>query len=141
MTNEPTMAEKPKRTTNAELAQEIAALKADLKRLMGRTESRAEPEEMIYTVLHGSDEHAAHLGLRKATEEDGDYVIEGWTLDDITNYPPSVTPVYIKRILRQKVNNLISPVPVMQSRDPREPHYAPPMWDPSTSRPFRQITE
>ena len=130
------MATKP---TVADLQREIAVLKADLARLTGRPASRAEPEEQADYVEHGSDEHAALLGLRKATEEDGEFVIDGWALEDITTYPPSVTPEFLKRVLRQKVNELTTKMPVTQSVDPRKPHFAPVMWKPG--QPFRQITE
>lgn len=131
MANQPTM---------AEMERQIAELREQLAALSGRT-VRHDPTVQADYVARGSDEHAAMLGLRKATEIDGEFVIEGWALDDITNFPPTATPEWLKRTLQQKVNELISPVPVMQSSDPRKPGYAPTMWDPGTGRPFRQMTE
>ena len=132
-----------KAPTNVELQGELATLRAQHEELLaaftGRT-VRHDPSVQADRVERGSDEHAAMLGLRKAISDDGDYVIEGWALEDITNFPPSVTPEYLKRMLRQKYNELTEPMPVMQSVDPRKPHFAPTMWRPDGT-PFRQTTE
>lgn len=129
-----------KQLTMAEMQAELAWLREQLAARPGPT-VRHDPAVQADYVERGSDEHAAMLGLRKSTDEDGEYVIDGWTLEDITNFPPSVTPEYLKRMLRQKHNELTSEPPVIQSVDPRKPHYAPTMWDPGTGRPFRQMTE
>lgn len=81
-------------------------------------------------VEHGSNRHAALLGLVRATEED-ELRHEGWTLADVTMFGPAARPWYLKRVLIQKVNELISPPLKVQSDDPLAPGYAPPMWVPS----------
>jgi len=80
-------------------------------------------------VEHGSDQHASLLGLRKA-EKDDEPQLDGWALYDITMWGPVATDKFLMQMLRQKVNELKSKSPVMQSTDPRAPHYAPPMWRP-----------
>jgi len=80
-------------------------------------------------VAHGSDRHAAHLGLVKAAKEDVPQM-DGWALADITMWGPSATPEFLMQILKQKINELtIAPI-VPQSDDPLAPNYAPPMWTP-----------
>jgi len=81
-------------------------------------------------VEHGSDRHAALLGLRKA-EKDDEPQFDSWALADITMYGPNARPEYLVRVLRQKINELKSKPPVMQSKDPFKPHYAPPIWKPT----------
>lgn len=81
-------------------------------------------------IPHGSDGHAAFLGLIEA-EEDDEPQLGGWALADITMYGPSARPEFLRRILAQKVSELTTPMPEMQSDDPRLPHYAPSMWVPS----------
>lgn len=89
-------------------------------------------------VARGSDRHASMLLLRKADEhDDQELVIDGWTLADLTRYGPSATTRFLKRILVQKVNELKSEIPVMQSDDPLAPNYALPMWNPD--RPVDQV--
>ena len=80
-------------------------------------------------IAHGADEHAALLGLRKA-EEDDDPKYRGWALDDITLWGPNATDKFLLNILKQKVNELKSPVLKVQSDDPALPNYAPPLWTP-----------
>jgi hypothetical protein len=53
-------------------------------------------------VPHGSDQHAALLGLRKG--EDGE-----WVLDDPTIYGPAARPEFLEHVLRQKVAALNTP--------------------------------
>jgi len=91
--------------------------------------AKDKPTNLDY-IAHGSDGHAAFLGLIKA-EKDDEPQRDGWTLADITMYGPSVTPEYLRRVLAQKVSELTTLPPVMQSDDPRLPNYAPPMWTPS----------
>ena len=84
-------------------------------------------------IKHGSPEHAAILGLRKATEKD-DIKLDGWTLIDMTAFGPQATEAYLKEVLRQKVSELKSGAPgEPQSVDPRKPNYHPPMWNPDAS--------
>jgi len=53
-------------------------------------------------IEHGSKEHAAFLGLKKAQDKDP-YQCEGWTLVDITQYGPAARPEFLQAILQQKV--------------------------------------
>lgn len=87
------------------------------------------PTNLDY-VAHGSDQHAEWLGLIKA-EEDDEPQRDGWTLADITMYGPSARPEFLRRVLAQKVSELTTLPPVVQSDDPLAPHYAPPLWMPS----------
>ena len=83
-------------------------------------------------VKHGSDRHAALLGLKKA--QDGDApALKGYALEDITQYGPAASEKYLEAVLRQKVNELTTPMPAVQSDDPSKPHYAPPMFVPGAS--------
>jgi len=74
-------------------------------------------------VEHGSERHAALLGLRKADKDD-ELACDGWTLT-INNYPPNTTELWFRRELQSKVNELTSDPPKYQSRDPGAPFYAP----------------
>jgi hypothetical protein len=82
----------------------------------------------------GSPEHAAYLGIRKATKgDDPELVIEGYTLTD--PYPLGVigwSKEYRREWLRQKVSGLLTKPPEIQSEDRQAEHYAPPMWSPRT---------
>jgi len=78
-------------------------------------------------VEHGSDRHAGLLDLKKA-EKDDDPQLDGWALADMTMWGPTATDKFLMQMLRQKVNELHSKPPVMQSEDPFAPHYAPPIW-------------
>ena len=91
--------------------------------------AKAKPTNPDY-IPHGSDRHAAHLGLVKAKEGDEPQQ-DGWTLADITMYGPSARPEYLRRVLAQYVSELTTLPPEVQSDDPRAPNYAPPMWVPS----------
>jgi len=73
-------------------------------------------------VPHGSEVHAAILGLRKATSDDA-LEREGWTLIDMTAFGPQATENYLREVLRQKVSTLKAGVP------PVLPN-APAMFDP-----------
>ena len=81
-------------------------------------------------VEHGSDRHAGLLGLRKA-EKDDEPQLDGWALTDLTMWGPTATDKFLMQMLRQKVNELTSKPPVMQSKDPFLPHYAQPIWRPT----------
>jgi len=85
-------------------------------------------------IERGSDQHAGLLGLRKATEDDGDLVYEGWTLQDPNMLGPTATERAIRTVLRQKVTELKQPMPDYQSDDPTAPFYAPPMMLPPKIR-------
>ena len=74
-------------------------------------------------IKHGTDEHAALLGLRKAGAEDT-MVLSGWTLLDMTAYGPQTTEAYLKEVLRQKVSELKAGPPKVQQLD------LPPMFNP-----------
>lgn len=80
-------------------------------------------------IAHGSDKHAALLGLKEAEEHDVPQH-EGWALQDVTQYGASARPEFLEQVLRQKVNELTTPFAQVQSDDPRAPNYAPPLWQP-----------
>ncbi len=91
--------------------------------------AKTKPTNLDY-IEHGSDGHAAFLGLVEA--ENGDEPQQdGWALADVTMYGPAATPQYLKQTLAQKVSELVTPPPEVQSDDPRLPNYAPTMWVPS----------
>jgi hypothetical protein len=82
-------------------------------------------------VSHGSDKHAAMIGIRKATDDD-ELKFKGWALTDMTAFGPQTTMTYLKEVLRQKVSVIEAgapPVPQCEDRD--EPNYAPPMFNPA----------
>ena len=81
-------------------------------------------------VEHGSDRHAGLLGLRK-TEKDDEPQLDGWALADMTMWGPTATGKFLMLMLTQRVNELKSKPPKMQSTDPFLPHYAPPIWRPT----------
>lgn len=123
-----------------ELQQQIAALQAQVAALLGRPIAPVQdPRDRADYVEHGSDDHAALLGLRKATDEDGKLVIDGWTLEDITQYGPAASDEFLMRVLRQKINELTMEIPTYQSVDPRAPNFRPTMWTPGTR--LADITE
>ena len=97
-----------------------------------------DPRDRPDYVERGSDRHAAMLGLKKAASDD-DLQQDGWTLEDITQFGPNVTEKYLKALLFQKANELTSPMPTYQSKDPREPFFAPTLW--TTDMPLSQLTE
>jgi len=80
-------------------------------------------------IERGSDRHAAFLGLVKA-EEDDEPQYEGYALGDLTLYGPSARPEFLRTTLKQKVNELNTPMPEIQSENPSQPHYHPPIWEP-----------
>ena len=81
-------------------------------------------------VEPGSDEHAAILGLIRATEGET-LVMGGWTLSDPMAYGAHATEKYLLRRLQSCVSELHGKQPELQSKDPRKPGYAPDMWRPS----------
>jgi len=73
-------------------------------------------------VPHGSAEHAAMLGLRKAEKEDT-IQEQGWTLADMAQFPPGALPMYLQDQLKSRVRVLTT--------KPEVPANAPPLWMPS----------
>ena len=116
----------------------VAELQRELGQLTGHYVAPSEPEVQMDFIAHGSDKHAGMLGLRKATEDDRPQ-LDGWALEDIVSYGPTVSPEFLEQLLRQKVNELSMKIPEMQSKDPLAPHFAPVMWRPPMS--LSQITE
>lgn len=125
--------------TNAELAKEVRELRAMVERLTGtapRTEGELPPEERPDYIAHGSDEHAAFLGLREVKKDadvtpyaeapNGKY----YTLMDKTIFGTAVRSEFLQAFLEQRVNELQAPT---------VPPEAPPMWRP-TEAPTSGIT-
>jgi hypothetical protein len=73
-------------------------------------------------IEHGSPEHAALMGLRKAKPDDA-VQLDGWTLADMTMFGPQATEAFLRETLRQKVNEL-------KAGKPSVPEYSPQMWTP-----------
>ena len=118
-------------TTNKALEDRVKYLEAELARLTGKM-PRAEnipPEERPDFIPHGSERHAAFLGLRKA-EKGEELQHEGYALRDLTLFGVGVRPMFLKSILQQKVSQLLAEFPQTQSDSPMLPHFAPPMWVP-----------
>jgi len=93
------------------------------------TKRKVGPAGNLDYIPHGSDAHAALLGLKKAEEHDVPQH-DGWALQDVTQYGPAARPEFLEQVLRQKINELTISLPKMQSNDPFAPHYAPPLWQP-----------
>ena len=122
----------------SQLQKRIEQLEAALLQIRGKApEPSEDPKDRPDYVERGSDQHAALLGLKRA----GDEMLQedGWTFEDVTQYGPAATADFLKATLRQKVSELKSPTPPIQSADPRLPHYAPPIWQPG--KPLSRITE
>jgi hypothetical protein len=73
-------------------------------------------------IKHGSAEHAALLGLKKAGKDDT-LQLDGWTLEDMTQFGPQATELYVREVLRQKVSEL-------KAGQPKVPANAKPLWRP-----------
>jgi hypothetical protein len=131
-----------KQATVADLQARLAQLEGVLRSLgvsaPAEPEETMDPRERADYVERGSDRHAALLGIRKADNED-ELVIDGWTLEDFTAYGPTVTQDFLRLVLRQKVNELTSKMPEIQSKDPLAPNFRPVMWTPK--RRLSEITE
>ena len=124
--------------TNKENEQQIAEQAAQIEALTRQVAGLLEavgvpagpvmvaPEDRADYIEHGSDRHATFMGLVPA-EEDDPFGHESWKLVDRTIFGPNARPEFLAEVLRQKVSSLKSPIPVMQSDDPRKPHYAPKM--------------
>ena len=95
-----------------------------------RTRSPIRPTNPDY-IERGSMRHAAFLGLIEADDDD-EPQYEGWTLADLTLWGPTARPEFLRRTLKQKVNELNTEMPEMQSDDPSKPFYAPPIWTPDS---------
>ena len=121
-----------------QLKDTVARLQREMGQLTGGYTPPSEPEVQTDYVAHGSDGHAGMLGLRKATPEDKPE-LDGWALEDIVSYGPTVSPEFLEQLLRQKVNELSMKIPKTQSSNPLAPHFAPVMWRPPMS--LSQITE
>ena len=121
-----------------QLKDTVARLQREMGQLTGAYVAPSEPEIQTDYVEHGSDKHAGMLGLKKASDEDKPQ-IDGWALEDIVSYGPTVSTEFLEQLLRQKVNELKMKIPETQSRDPLAPHFAPVMWRPPMS--LSQITE
>jgi len=96
-----------------------------------------DPKDRPDYVERGGDRHAAMLGLKKA--ENGDIAVDGWALEDVTMFGPQVTDKFLEAYLRQRVNELTSEAPEIQSTDPFAPHFAPTLW--KKGNPLSQLTE
>ena len=121
-----------------QLQDTVARLQRELGQLTGAYVASVEPEEQVDYVEHGSDRHAGMLGLKKAAEDDKPQ-IDGWALEDIVSYGPTVSPEFLEQLLRQKVNELSMKIPETQSSDPLGAHFAQTIWQPGQR--LSQITE
>lgn len=94
--------------------------------------AKTEKEERADYIPHGSDEHAAHIGIRRGEKgDDPELVIEGWTLVDINPFGVFGWTKERKRdLLAQKVSGFLTKPQPVQSEDPDLPGYAQPMWTP-----------
>ena len=120
------------------LTAKVAELQRELGQLTGSYTPPEEPEVQADHVEHGSDNHAALLGLKKAQDYDKPK-LDDWALEDIVSWGPTTTQEFLENTLRGKVNELSTPFLTMQSKDPLAPHFAPAMWRPGKR--FAQITE
>ncbi len=110
------------RTLMGQMAQHLSA-----QGLLTPEEVRKEVplEEQPWYIKPGSDRHAQLLGLIDDSESES-----GWGLSDPTVWGPVASAKFLQLVLDQKVNELESSVPQMQSVAPLSPHFAIPMWVP-----------
>ena len=80
-------------------------------------------------IKHGSEAHAALLGLRKATGDDK-IQHEGWAFADLTQFGFNFRDEVVMDFLRQRVSELTTPPQMPQDEDPTKPNYLQPMWTP-----------
>ena len=80
-------------------------------------------------IGHGSEAHAALLGLRKATDDDK-IQHEGWAFGDLTQFGFNFRDEAVLDVLRQRVSELTTQPPVPQDKNPNAPNYLQPMWTP-----------
>jgi len=120
---------------NATLEARIRDLERKLESLTGQpAQISIAPEDRPDYIPHGSELHAAYLGLRRATEADAkEDQVDGWALQDLTAFGVTADPHILHAILTQKVNELKGP-PKPQDQDQTAPNYAPPMWLPQGMR-------
>lgn len=83
-------------------------------------------EEQPWFVRPGSIRHAQILGLVQDDDSES-----GWSLDDPTVWGPAASDKFLQLVLEQKLNELRSETPQMQSVSPLSPNYAIPMWVPT----------
>jgi len=104
---------------------------ATKKRPQARTyrDSRGRQQTQPDYVEFGSEAHARMLGLREEIASDP-FKCEGWALEDPTQYGASAQPWYIEQKLAERVSELTTPMPVLQSEDRWADNYVPPMFDP-----------
>jgi hypothetical protein len=121
-----------------QLQDQVAQLQRALGQLTGENVRSDEPEIQTDYVERGSDRHAGMLGLKKAVESDNPQ-IDGWALEDIVSYGPTVSPQFLDGMLRGKVNELSMKIPATQSSDPLAAFFAPTLWQPGHR--LAQITE
>ena len=121
-----------------QLQDQVAQLRRQVGQLTGEHVQPNEPEIQTDYVERGSDRHAGMLGLKKAEPADKPQV-DGWALEDIVSYGPTVTPEFLEQWLRQKVNELSMEIPETQSSNPLMPFFAPTIWQPGQR--LAQITE
>jgi len=102
------------------------------------TEREIGPAGNTDYIEPGSDRHAAILQLKEAIETDiyvlADTKGRKWALTDATAFGPQVTEAYLREVLRQRVAELGTSQPTIQSRDPFEVGYAPAMIVPPPAR-------
>lgn len=94
-------------------------------------------------IEHGSEDHAGILGLEPCDKNDStpykrqDKQGCWWRLADPYGYAGiGAEPEYIQEVLRQKISELDSSMPEIQSDDPFAPGYAPPMYVPPELNPY-----
>ena len=121
-----------------QLQDQIAKLQREVNQLTGNHTPPDEPETQTDYVERGSDRHADMLGLKKAVESDNPQ-IDGWALEDIVSYGPTVSSQFLDGMLRGKVNELSMKIPPMQSSDPLAAFFAPTLWQPGHR--LAQMTE
>lgn len=126
--------------TAKELEKRIAELEALVVQFTGQKPAPlpVKREDRADYIAHGSQRHMDFLGLRKTgrAKEDKDgkedlTQYKGYEMADTTLYGLTVRPGYLRTVLMQKVHELTYPMPVPQSKDPRAPNYAPPLWQPN----------
>ena len=101
------MAKEPELTVVAKLEQKVAVLEQKLNAFTGHV-ARQTPDVQADYIEFGSDQHASHIGLRKAKDTDT-LELDGWTLEDFTIYGPTVSDDFLALKLSQKVSELIRP--------------------------------
>jgi len=104
---------------------------------LAKLQRRIEQLEAMLNVRTGAAVAPSDDPLKKA--ENGDIAVDGWALEDVTMFGPQVTDKFLEAYLRQRVNELTSEAPEIQSTDPFAPHFAPTLW--KKGNPLSQLTE